>query len=106
MLSGCSAGVSALDCHGLLFERTHVDAVDWTEFAARRWPADVQRQHDVTKALETATRVRRGAHTRWRAAIAEALAADVPREVILKAAGGWDVIEVQDILRDLDQRKA
>jgi hypothetical protein len=24
--------------------------------------------------------------------------------VILKVAGGWDVIEVQDILRELDQR--
>jgi hypothetical protein len=67
---------------------------------------DVQRQHDLTKALETATRFRKGAETRWRAAIADALAAGVPRDVILKAAGGWDVIEVQDILRDLDQRKA
>jgi hypothetical protein len=73
---------------------------------------DVQRQHDLTKrqhdltnALETATRFRKGADTRWRAAIAEALAAGVPRDLVLKAAGGWDVIEVQDILRDLDQRK-
>ena len=66
---------------------------------------DVRRQHELTKALETATRSRRGANTRWRAAIAEALAAGVPRDVILKAAGGWDVIEVQDILRELDQRE-
>ena len=66
---------------------------------------DVQRQHDLTKALETASRFRKGADTRWRTAIAEALAADVPRDVILKAAGGWDVIEVQDILRELDRRK-
>jgi len=66
---------------------------------------DSQRQHDLTKALETASRFRKGAETRWRAAIAEALAAGVPRDVILKAAGGWDVIEVQDILRELDQRK-
>jgi hypothetical protein len=29
----------------------------------------------------------------------------VSRDVILKAASGWDVIEVQDRLRDLDQRK-
>ena len=65
---------------------------------------DVQRQRDLTKALETATRFRKGAETRWRAAIAEALAAGVPRDVILKAAGGWDVIEVQDILRELDRR--
>ena len=65
---------------------------------------DVRRQHDLTKALETTTRFRKGAETRWRAAIAEALAAGVPRDVILKAAGGWDVIEVQDIIRDLDQR--
>ena len=67
---------------------------------------DVQRQHDLTKALERASRFRKGADTRWRAAIAEALAAGVPRDVILKAAGGWDVIEVQDILCELDQRKA
>jgi hypothetical protein len=67
---------------------------------------DVQRQHEFTKALETATRFHESADTRWRAAIAEALAAGVPRDVILKAAGGWDVIEVQDILRDLDQRIA
>ena len=67
---------------------------------------DVQRNHDLTKALETATRFRQGADTRWRAAIAEALAAGVPRDVILRVAGGWDVIEVQDILRELDQRKA
>ncbi len=66
---------------------------------------DIQRQHDLTEALETATRFRKGAETRWRAAIAEALAAGVPRDVILKAAGGWDVIEVQDILRELDQRE-
>ena len=66
---------------------------------------DVQRQHDLTKALETATRFRKGADTRWRAAIAEALAAGVPRDVILKAAGGWDVIEVQDILRELNERE-
>ena len=66
---------------------------------------DVQRQHDLTKALETATRFRKGADTRWRAAIAEALAAGVPRDVILKAAGGWDVIVVQDILRELDERE-
>ena len=67
---------------------------------------DVQRQHDLTKALETASRLRKAADTRWRSAIAEALAAGVSRDVILKAAGGWDVIEVQDILRELDQRKA
>jgi hypothetical protein len=66
---------------------------------------DVQRQQDLTKALETATRIRKGADRRWRAAIAEALAAGVSRDVILKAASGWDVIEVQDSLRDLDQRK-
>jgi hypothetical protein len=66
---------------------------------------DVQRQHELTKALETSTRSRRAADTRWRAAIADALAAGVPRDVILKAAGGWDVVEVQDILRGLDQRK-
>jgi hypothetical protein len=30
----------------------------------------------------------------------------MPRDVILKAAGGWDVIEVQDVLRELDQRKS
>jgi hypothetical protein len=55
--------------------------------------------------VETATRFRKGADRRWRAAIAEALAAGVSRDVILKAASGWDVIEVQDSLRDLDQRK-
>jgi hypothetical protein len=66
---------------------------------------DVRRQHELTKALETATRFREGADTRWRAAIAEALAAGVPRDVILNAAGGWDVVEVQDILCGLDQRK-
>jgi hypothetical protein len=64
-----------------------------------------QRQHDLATALETATRSRRSADTRWRAAIAEALDAGVPRDVILKAAGGWDETEVRDILRDLDQRK-
>lgn len=31
LLSGYSAGVSEIDGHGLLFERTHVDAVDWTD---------------------------------------------------------------------------
>lgn len=31
LLSGRSAGVSEIDGHGLLFERTHVDAVDWTD---------------------------------------------------------------------------
>ena len=65
---------------------------------------EVQRQHDVTRALETATRFRESADTMWRAAIAEALAEGVPREVILKVAGGWDVTELRDILRDLDQR--
>ena len=65
---------------------------------------DVRRQHELTKALKTASRFRKGADTRWRAAIAEALAAGVPRDVILKVAGGWDVIEVQDIFRELDQR--
>jgi len=66
---------------------------------------DVRRQHELMKALETTTRFRRGANTRWRAAITEALAAGVPRDVIVKAAGGWDEIEVQDILRDLEQRE-
>jgi len=66
---------------------------------------DVQRrQHDLTKALERATRARNSADTRWRAAIAKALAAGVPRHVILKVAGGWDSTEVQDILRQLDER--
>ena len=65
---------------------------------------DVRRQHELTKALKTASRLRNGAETRWRAAIAEALAAGVPRDVILKVAGGWDVIEVQDIFCELDQR--
>lgn len=65
---------------------------------------DVERQDELTTALETATRFRSGAETRWRAAIAEALAAGVPRDVILKAARGWDAIEVQDIFRDLDER--
>ncbi len=65
---------------------------------------DVRRLRELTKALETATRFREAADTRWRAAIAEALAAGVPRDVILKTAGAWDVIEVQDILRELDQR--
>ena len=66
---------------------------------------DVQRrQHDLTKALERATRARNSADTRWRAAIAKALAAGVPRHVILKVAGGWDSMEVQDILRQLDER--
>jgi hypothetical protein len=37
----------------------------------------VQRQHDLTKALEKAMRSRKGADTRWRTAIAEALAAGV-----------------------------
>ena len=65
---------------------------------------DDQRQQDVTKALETATRLRKRSDTRWRAAIAEALAAGVPRDVILTVAGGWDVTEVQDRLRELGQR--
>jgi hypothetical protein len=30
----------------------------------------------------------------------------MPRGVILKAAGGWGVIEVEDVLRELDQRKS
>lgn len=62
---------------------------------------DVQRRDDLTKALETATRVREDAETRWRAAIAEALAAGVPHDVILKTAGGWDVTPVQNVLREL-----
>lgn len=62
---------------------------------------DVQRQHELMTALETATRWRNGAETRWRRAIAEAHAAGVGRDVILKAAGGWDAIEVEDILHGL-----
>ena len=64
----------------------------------------VERHSDLTKALETATRLREDADTRWRAAIAEALAAGVPRDVILQVAGGWDATEVRGILRQLDQR--
>jgi hypothetical protein len=64
---------------------------------------DVQRQEELTKALERATRLRNGADTRWRVALAEAFAAGVPRDVILKACG-WDVIEVEDILLGLDEQ--
>jgi hypothetical protein len=67
--------------------------------------SDVQREQDLTKELKSATRLRNSADTRWRAAIAEALAAGVPRDVILKACG-WDAIEVEDILRGLEEQSS
>jgi hypothetical protein len=65
----------------------------------------LQRRHDLTEALMRATAVRQHAEEAWRTAIADAYAADVPRNKILEAAAIYPV-EAQEILRDLGTRGA
>lgn len=67
---------------------------------------DIQRQYDLTRALERATKHRHEAELHWREVIAEAHAAGVPRLTIMEAAGSADSQDVQEILSQLDHRKA
>jgi hypothetical protein len=52
-----------------------------------------------------ATAFRQHAEEAWRTAIADAYAADVPRNKILEVAAIY-AVEAQEILRDLDTRGA
>lgn len=67
---------------------------------------DLQRQYDLTKALERATQFRQQAEQAWWKAIVDAHTASVPRNAILEAAGASDALEVREYLHTLERGQA